>query len=230
MPAAAFLGELTARVRRLCRGTGRVIVGIAGPPGAGKSTLARALVDAVNREPSPSGDLQPWGALVPLDGFHLADVQLERLALWDRKGAPETFDARGFVALLRRLRAETATTVYAPGFERALEQPIAAAVAVPPSVQLVVTEGNYLLLPGEPWGAVKPLLDEVWYLDHDATERVRALIARHVEYGKAPDEAREWVTRSDEANARLVATSAERADLVLGLGWGRQDTSSSALA
>lgn len=230
MPGAASLEDLASRARGLCRPGRRAILGIAGPPGAGKSTLAQRLVDRLGAEAPPGGGAPPWVALVPMDGFHLADVQLERLGLRERKGAPETFDALGFAALLGRLRSETGRTVYAPGFERTLEQPIAAAVAVEPSVRLVVTEGNYLLLADEPWSGVKAMLDEAWYVDHDAADRVPQLIARHVEFGKAPDHAREWVLRTDEANARLVASSAVRADLAISLDWGDQASKSSALA
>ncbi len=230
MPVAASLEDLASRARGLCRGGRRAILGIAGPPGAGKSTLAQALVDLLGAQEPPDGGNTPWVALVPMDGFHLADTQLERLGLRDGKGAPETFDVRGYLALLGRLRSEVGETVYAPGFERTLEEPIAAAVAIEPSVQLVVTEGNYLLLADEPWCRVKPLLDDAWYVDHDEEDRVPRLIARHVEFGKSPEQAREWVLRSDEANTRLVAASAVRADLAIALNWDDQARRSSALA
>ncbi|HET8595307.1 MAG TPA: nucleoside/nucleotide kinase family protein [Intrasporangium sp.] len=194
----------------------RVIVGLTGPPGAGKSTLAQGLVERLAAAP-PEG-LGPYAAhLVPMDGFHLADVQLERLGLRDRKGAPETFDADGYVALLRRLATERDRTVYAPGFERVLEQPIAAAVAVEPSVRLVITEGNYLLLQEDPWCAVGSLLEEVWYVEANDALRVDRLVDRHVKFGKTPDAAQEWVLRSDEANARIVTSARDRADLLVSM-------------
>jgi pantothenate kinase len=152
-----------------------------------------------------------------MDGFHLADVELERLGLPDRKGAAETFDVRGYLAMLRRFRLECDSVIYAPGFERILEQPIAASIAIPPATRLLVTEGNYLLLRQEPWPLVRAELDEVWYVDLDDTERVRRLIARHVQFGKSPEAAAEWVHRSDEANARLVRESRDGADLVVRL-------------
>jgi len=150
-----------------------------------------------------------------MDGFHLADVTLAALGRLERKGAPDTFDAWGYAALLRRLRTETDHVVYAPGFERGLEQPIAAAVAVPPGTEVVVTEGNYLLLDEPAWRAVREALDEVVFLLTDDDLRRRRLVARHVEFGKSPAAAEDWVARVDEPNARLVAATLDRADRVV---------------
>ena len=188
----------------------RRLLGIAGAPGAGKSTFARAYVDALD---APA-------ALVPMDGFHLADVSLRRLGILDRKGAPETFDAWGYAALLARLRARPAEVVYAPGFERDLEQPLAGAVPVPPEADVVVTEGNYLLLAEEPWPAVRAQLDAVWHVVTDDAVRLPRLIARHQAFGKSPEHARAWVERVDQANAARIEAARVRADLVLDLsGW-----------
>ena len=197
--------DLVGRARGFLDQPGRVILGITGPPGAGKSTLTDALLDA----------LGPEVGHLPMDGFHLADVQLDRLGLRDRKGAPETFDVDGYVAALRRLHDEPGRTLYVPGFERDLEQPIAAAVAIPPTARLVLTEGNYLLLPDGGWERLRPLLAGCWYVDlADAVRRER-LVRRHERFGKSPDDARTWVEQTDEANARLVAATRERADLVV---------------
>ena len=152
-----------------------------------------------------------------MDGFHLADVQLDRLGLRDRKGAPETFDVDGYVAALRRLHDEPDRTLYVAGFERDLEQPISGAIAIPPTARLVITEGNYLLLPDGGWEGVRPLLAECWYVDLADDVRRQRLVRRHEQFGKSADEARAWVERSDEANARLVATTRDRADLVVRL-------------
>ncbi|BFO18881.1 hypothetical protein SHKM778_52690 [Streptomyces sp. KM77-8] len=163
-----------------------------------------------------NGDGEPWVSLVPMDGFHLADAELDRLGRRDRKGAPDTFDAAGYAALLRRLREEAYDdVVYAPGFERTLEQPVAGALPVPPAARLVVTEGNYLLLESGAWARVRPQLDEVWFCELDEEERLRRLIARHVEFGKSRAEAVSWVERSDQRNAQSVASTRERADLVV---------------
>lgn len=202
--------DLLTRARALVRGPGsRAVLGIAGSPGAGKTTLAERLTRALN----DTGE--PWAVQVPMDGFHLADAELDRLGRRDRKGAPDTFDAAGYAALLRRLREETGDVVYAPGFERVLEQPLAGAIPVPPATRLVVTEGNYLLLETGAWARVRAALDEVWFCELPEEERLRRLIARHEEFGKAHDEAVAWVHRSDQRNAELVATTRERADLVV---------------
>lgn len=203
----SYVDEPAARARALAASGPRRILGIAGPPGAGKTTLAEALVDA----------LDGAAVLVPMDGFHLADRELARLGRADRKGAPDTFDAYGYAALLARLRAPRPDeTVYAPCFERELEEPVAGALPVPPDVPLVVTEGNYLLLDEPPWStAVRPQLDEVWWVDVDDAVRVERLIARHVAFGKPPEHARAWVLRSDEANARRVASGRKRADVIV---------------
>jgi pantothenate kinase len=151
-----------------------------------------------------------------MDGFHLAQSELERLGRAERKGAPDTFDAAGYAALLARLRSPRLDeVVYAPAFDRSLEDAIAGSIAVPPGVPLVVTEGNYLLHDDPAWAPVHVLLDEVWFLAPDPAARVARLIERHVRYGKERSFAERWVARSDEANARLVEAGRERADLVV---------------
>ncbi|MEH0935637.1 nucleoside/nucleotide kinase family protein [Micromonospora psammae] len=201
------LDELVARARALADAGPRQLLGITGPPGAGKSTLAERLVAAVG----------PAARLVPMDGFHLAQAELVRLGRADRKGAVDTFDANGYVSLLRRLRRLEPTAVYAPLFRRDLEEPIAGAIEVPPSVRLVVTEGNYLLLTDPPWDEVRSLLNEAWFLDLDAQRRLHRLVARHEAYGRSPEAAVAWAHGSDEVNAAVVAGSAGRADLVVRL-------------
>ncbi len=195
---------LVTRARELARG-GRAVLGVTGAPGAGKSTLADRLVAA----------LAPQAVLVPMDGFHLADAELERLGRRQRKGAPDTFDAAGYVETLRRIRERPPEPVYAPVFDRHLEASVAGSVRVDPGVPLVVTEGNYLLLDEGPWQRVRPLLDEVWFVEVDDRVRVDRLVRRHVAHGKDPEQARAWVLGSDEANARLVAATRSRADLVV---------------
>ncbi|MEU9506850.1 nucleoside/nucleotide kinase family protein [Micromonospora sp. NPDC048170] len=201
------IDELVARARALAEAGPRQLLGIAGPPGAGKSTLAEQIVEAVG----------PTARLVPMDGFHLARAELGRLGRAERKGALDTFDANGYVSLLRRLRRLEPTAVYAPAFRRDLEEPVAGSIEVPPSVRLVVTEGNYLLVNGTPWEEVRQLLHEAWFLDLDPGLRLRRLTARHEAYGRSAEQAREWATGSDETNAALVAGTADHADLVVRL-------------
>lgn len=153
--------------------------------------------------------------LVPMDGFHLSNDVLLALGRRDRKGSPDTFDAAGYVALLRRLRDQSDDVVYAPSFRRDLEDPIASSIPVPPHTPIVVTEGNYLLLDTHPWGLVRGLLDASWFLMPEQAVRRERLIARHVAFGKPLDAARAWADGTDERNADLVAATAQHADLLL---------------
>jgi pantothenate kinase len=209
MPTSASgswdLDGLAERARALAAYQPRAILGITGPPGAGKSTLATLLVDG----------LGGGAVLLPMDGFHLAQVELQRLGRASRKGAPDTFDVAGYVALLARIRVELDETVYAPTFRRDLEEPIAGAIPVPPSARLVVTEGNYLLGGSPPWDRARPLIDEVWYLELDQAVRLPRLVARHIAHGRSEAEARQWVRDVDERNAVEIEGCRDRADLVL---------------
>ena len=200
------VGEAIDRATSLAN-RGRALLGIAGLPGAGKSTLSAAITAGVASS-----------VVVPMDGFHMLNEDLVRLGRRDRKGAPDTFDVDGYVNLLLRVRSQNARQrVTAPRYDRAASAPVPDAIAVEPDTALVITEGNYLLVDTAPWSTVRPLLDEVWFVDIDDDVRVPRLVARHIEFGKSPDGAREWVMRSDEANAAVVSATRGRADVVVRL-------------
>lgn len=201
---------LIRRAQALAATGSRRLLGICGAPGAGKSTLAERLVTALGER----------AVLVGMDGFHLAQRELRRLGREQRKGAPDTFDAAGYVDLIRRLRGNgpdraDAETVYAPEFRRELEEPIGSAVPVAPEVPLVITEGNYLLLDDSPWSALRALLHEVWFLAPDESVRIARLVERHRRYGRSEAEAHDRAHGSDQVNAVRVQATADRADLVL---------------
>jgi len=197
------------RVQDLLAGGQRKLLGLVGPPGAGKSTLAAALQQTLGSQ----------SQVVPMDGYHLANVELQRLKRAERKGAPDTFDSAGYADLLQRLRRQRAgEIVYAPEFRRDLEEPIAGAIPIFADTRLVITEGNYLLLEQGPWADVAALLDEVWYVDTEDGLRNDRLVQRHQHFGRSHDAALAWVTATDEPNARLIAATKPRANLVF--HWG----------
>lgn len=201
------LDELVERAGALAVSGSRRVLGITGAPGAGKSTVAQAIADALGGR----------AARVGMDAFHLANEVLAAHGSRDRKGAPDTFDPWGFANLLRRLKTNDEPVVYAPLFDRSLEESIGSAVPVARDVPLVITEGNYLLLDADGWRECREQLDEVWYLDMSDGERQLRLLKRHEAFGKLPEEAEAWALGSDQRNADVVASTRERADLIIDL-------------
>ena len=201
----AELADLAARARALMASGQRVVLGIVGPPGVGKSTLAQALVREIGER----------AAYLPMDGFHLPQARLRALGTRDRMGAPETFDAGAYATLVEAVVASPGMSLTAPGFDRTVEEPVPDGVRIGAAALLVVTEGNYLLLPGDDWERARARMAAVWQLRLAEEVRRERLLARHIAFGKSPAQALEWMTRVDEPNARLVQSYAARADHIV---------------
>ena len=184
----------------------RVIVGIAGAPGSGKSTFAEWIRQQVG--PGPA-------VVVPMDGFHLGNAIIDGTPLRQRKGAMDTFDGGGYLSLLRRLVRRDEPVVYAPEFRRTLDEPVAASIAVPAEVPLIITEGNYLLVEQQPWKDVRAQLDEVWFVDTPPALRISRLVERHVSFGMDRQAAEAWAAGPDEANAVLIQATRPAADRLI---------------
>jgi len=205
------LEQLLATIRAQAKD--RFILGITGPPGSGKSTLS-ALVCKLWME--QMHNTKSGGAdIVPMDGYHYSNEELDRIGLRQLKGIPETFDAAGFVEKLRHIRSHPNETHYCPRFDRSIEASIPNDIAITPDLKLIVVEGNYLLLDGDPWKELADIFDNVWYIDCDESVLLPRLINRHIEGGKTPEEARTKVDSTDLPNARLISNNRHRADLVL---------------
>ena len=198
--------ELAARILAQLNGDDRFILGLTGPPGTGKSTVVTAIAEALHPH---------LVAVVPMDGFHLANTVIRGTPLQQRKGAIDTFDAAGYAHLIRRLHQRDEAVVYAPSYVRAMEEPIAASIAVPRDVQIVITEGNYLLSAEPDWAAARAAMDQVWYLDTPDHLRLQRLTNRHIDFGKTAEHAAAWASGTDENNARAIAKTRDRADLIL---------------
>lgn len=209
MDTTPDLDELAARARTLLGDRLRILIGIAGSPGSGKTTLSQGLVARLN-EARPG-----MAAAVPMDGFHLANARLAVLGRGDRKGAIDTFDGWGFVALLQRLRGELDHDVHLPSFRREVDEPIAGELVVGAGTSVVVVEGNYLLADLEPWDRVRGLLDQTWFCAADESVRIARLVERHMLGGRSLAAATDWAHAVDGANATLIEATAERADLIV---------------
>jgi pantothenate kinase len=184
----------------------RVLIGIIGKPGAGKSTLSKFLMGKLPKD---------LVTVVPMDGYHLSNKVLKDLKRSDRKGAPDTFDVAGFVSLVKRIRSEQTQNIYYPIFDRAIEESIAAQGVVTSATKVVIIEGNYLLHDEGGWEVLNDLLDESWMVDVDDDKRISRLISRHIAYGKDPEAAKAWAKGTDEVNAKLIERGRTRADFVV---------------
>lgn len=186
----------------------RVIIGLVGKPGAGKSTLSSYLIKKLPKDTT---------ALVPMDGYHLSNAQLAWLGRRDRKGAPDTFDSYGYAELLQRIRENHNQDIYFPIFHREIEESIAAEGVIHSDTSLVLTEGNYLLLGDAGWNRVAPTLTECWFVDVDDDRRMARLVARHIKFGKSSEEAHAWAHGTDQHNADLIETTKMKADVIVHL-------------
>lgn len=186
----------------------RVLIGIIGKPGAGKSTLSKFLMAKLPKE---------FVTVVPMDGYHLSNKVLKDLMRADRKGAPDTFDVSGFISLVKRIRTEQTQNIYYPIFDRAIEESIAAQGVVTSATKVVIIEGNYLLHDDGGWEVCNDLLDESWMVDVDDDKRISRLISRHIAYGKDPEAAKAWAKGTDEVNAKLIERGRNRADFVVAI-------------
>lgn len=202
--------ELTARALRLRSPGRRALLGIVGSPGSGKSTLAAELTVRINGSGGSA-----HAAVLPMDGFHLSNATLGDLGRAERKGALDTFDGWGFLALLRRVSAETSTTVYAPGFHREIETAVAADIPIGPETDLVIVEGNYLLAEPPPWNLVTDVFEETWFCEVPDDVRSTRLVHRHMAGGRSLDDSRAWARDVDGANAAFIESSRNRATIIL---------------
>ena len=198
--------QAVERAVEQARSSHRTVLGVAGAPGAGKSTLARRIVTAVDERLGAGTAVQ-----VPMDGFHLSNAALDALGRHDRKGAADTFDADGYVALVRRLVAADEDVVWAPDFDRRVDEPVAGSIAVPRAARLVVSEGNYLLDDTAPWSALPALFTETWFCAVADDVRLDRLVGRHMRHGRDHDAARAWAVEVDGVNAARVAPTVIRA-------------------
>jgi pantothenate kinase len=207
MKPTVTVESLIQRAKELALSGSREILGITGAPGAGKSTLAAQLVDALGTD---------LAVLVPMDGFHLANSLLEDRGLRQVKGAVQTFDDAGFANLLHRIKNQKADEIiYAPRFDRDLEESIAGAIPVLPGTPLVITEGNYILADEGQWPSARGMLTESWFLEPAADTRIQRLIHRHIAHGKTEQEAQRWALGSDEQNAKMIQATAATADRII---------------
>jgi pantothenate kinase len=203
------IDEALSRIKDLAlKHSGRFIIGIVGKPGAGKSTLTSHLIENLPKDSV---------SLVPMDGYHLSNLQLKNLGLTDRKGAFNTFDSNGYVSLLKRINTETDQDIYYPVFHREIEESYAADGVVLANTKIVLTEGNYLLFDKAGWEKVAAELTEIWYININDDVRIDRLVKRHEFYGKDKESALNWATGTDEINAKIVESTAARADVIINI-------------
>lgn len=200
--------ELVAELQMQLRPAQRFILGIVGVPGVGKSTVSHLLQQAINDS-----------IVVPMDGFHLPNDILDERGLRALKGIPATFDSEGFVALLKSIRKQSSEPLYGPAFDREIDGSVPNAIVVHPSHQLIIVEGNYLLLETPPWDKIQTILDATWYLAGDEQRIHKRLLTRHIAGGRTSREAEEKIASTDAPNADLIKATQTRADFIINMQW-----------
>ncbi|MFC9353521.1 nucleoside/nucleotide kinase family protein [Arthrobacter sp. NPDC057013] len=203
---SAEIQQAVGQLRSRLTSGQRLLLGVAGSPGSGKSTFSACLADALGPDTA---------LVVPMDGFHLGNAIIDGTPLRLRKGAPDTFDVGGYLSLLQRLARRDEDVVYAPDFRRTIDEPVAASLAIPAAIPIIITEGNYLLNDDPRWQQVRAQLDEVWFIDTPHELRLARLVGRHMLYGMDRAAAEAWANGPDAANARLIEATRPSADRII---------------
>ncbi|MGR3662617.1 MAG: hypothetical protein ACU0CA_15760 [Paracoccaceae bacterium] len=210
MQSEDSIKRICDEIEKLPPPEGRRLIAIAGPPGSGKSTLAAKLTDVLNAKGIVT-------ALVPMDGFHLDNRVLKDMNRLPEKGAPDTFDAAGFLNAIERLK--TGDTVVLPLFDRDLELAIAGAIVVPKICQTLIVEGNFLCYGEAPWDQLNAIWDLSVYLDVSREELEKRLVQRWLDQGFTPPNAQHRADVYDLPNADRVAAARLETDLVIRSGY-----------
>ena len=188
----------------------RYLLGLVGAPAAGKSTFSAQLVEAVNKKLG-----QEVSVVVPMDGYHYSNEELDRRGLKALKGIPATFDAQSFVELIKKLQVESKQSVFCPLFDRSIEASIENGIEIKPQHQIIVSEGNYLLLDETPWNELRNLFDEIWFIEATIETLMPRLLARHKAGGRNEEETRAKIESTDLPNAKLIESTKQRAHRVI---------------
>ena len=196
------------RAKLLLGASENFLLGVVGKPGVGKSTFTQNMLDVLKSDRV---------VVVPMDGFHLSNEELISLGRRERKGAPDTFDVESFTSLIKRVKSDSNVDHKFPIFHREIEASIEDEGMVLKESKVVVIEGNYLFSDDHNWDGIYPLLDHTWFIEIADEVRIKRLIARHIRYGKTPEEAEVWSRGSDETNARFIDLTAYRAENLIKL-------------
>ncbi|CAN5191019.1 nucleoside triphosphate hydrolase [soil metagenome] len=188
----------------------RYLLGLAGSPASGKSTFSAQLVNRINFVLN-----KEVAVVVPMDGYHFSNQVLDEMGLKPLKGIPATFDGQGFVDLIKRLKSETNESVFAPLFDRSIEASIENGIEIAPRHEIIVSEGNYLLIDEKPWNELRNLFDEIWFIDSTMEKLMPRLLERHKNCGRNNEETKAKIDSTDLPNAILIDGTKSRAHRVI---------------